>query len=57
MHEVDQLLFCRRWLKATTLPIAYSVGDLSLVEVIALSDKFSNSAPLSAKYQSIARSG
>jgi hypothetical protein len=26
MHEVDQLLFCRRWLKATTLPIAYSVG-------------------------------
>jgi hypothetical protein len=53
MHEVDQLLFSRRWLKATALPIACSVANLSFVEVIAPSDKFSNSAPLSAKYQSI----
>jgi hypothetical protein len=51
------LLFCGRWLKATTLPIAYSVANLSFVEVIAPSDKFSSSAPLSAKYQSIPKNG
>jgi hypothetical protein len=57
MHRVDQLLLCRKWLKATTLTIAYSIANLSFDEVIALSDKFVNPAPVSTIDQTIPKAG